>query len=560
MRPPRRSLCAGVCSLGVALFLGVVAAAADPSADDVQDAYLLTATRPVLIRLHLRQDGESFAVVWTRQLIATFRQADRDGSGDVDDAEYADARFETLLPYRRSVAGDMLQDRSSFLDVDVRPADGRISLAELIEAFGEDGVTVSDKSASRTANGEVDPLVTFLDRDGTAGVSLADASSARDVFARLDTNDDEYLTVGELQPNRDPRGAAGSPRGEEIPHDGNLRAPRHDTTPDDIAQSLLAAYERHSSGPFAPASLTNDELRISAEEFDSVDRDGSGDASRAELAGWAQARRPDVDFLVERTITDDATGDKLTLLHVGPGVAAERTMTKNGLECILITNEFLQIELAIARTVGLAQSLDRDRQQFRNADADKNGYLDRRENGENGFGRETFAAADRDRNGQLSEVELMEYQVAWRGCDASRCNIWATESGGTFLEMLDEDSDNRLSPREMDQLATRLPDWDRNRDGQVAWAELPREYRISIGPAVRGRGITYSVTLRGDSPTNVIPVQNGAGPEWFHRMDRNSDGDVSRREFVGPLEMFDRADVDDDGLLSPEEAASLDKR
>jgi hypothetical protein len=39
-------------------------------------------------------------------------------------------------------------------------------------------------------------------------------------------------------------------------------------------------------------------------------------------------------------------------------------------------------------------------------------------------------------------------------------------------------------------------------------------------------------------------------------MDRNRDGDVSRREFLGPREAFDRLDRDRDGLIDPEEAAA----
>ncbi|OYW11368.1 MAG: hypothetical protein B7Z55_19400 [Planctomycetales bacterium 12-60-4] len=38
-------------------------------------------------------------------------------------------------------------------------------------------------------------------------------------------------------------------------------------------------------------------------------------------------------------------------------------------------------------------------------------------------------------------------------------------------------------------------------------------------------------------------------------MDRNSDGNVSRREFTGSPEAFRRLDVDQDDLISPQEAA-----
>ncbi len=44
------------------------------------------------------------------------------------------------------------------------------------------------------------------------------------------------------------------------------------------------------------------------------------------------------------------------------------------------------------------------------------------------------------------------------------------------------------------------------------------------------------------------PVRGG--PEWFLAMDRNGDGDVSAREFTGPADVFDKLDLDKDGLLS----------
>ena len=40
-------------------------------------------------------------------------------------------------------------------------------------------------------------------------------------------------------------------------------------------------------------------------------------------------------------------------------------------------------------------------------------------------------------------------------------------------------------------------------------------------------------------------------------MDRNGDGYVSRREWLGPEELFHKLDADGDGLISPEEAECL---
>ena len=48
-------------------------------------------------------------------------------------------------------------------------------------------------------------------------------------------------------------------------------------------------------------------------------------------------------------------------------------------------------------------------------------------------------------------------------------------------------------------------------------------------------------------------------PAWFLKMDRNGDGDVSLREFLGPIELFRRLDRDGDGLISPAEAGLAGK-
>ncbi len=43
-------------------------------------------------------------------------------------------------------------------------------------------------------------------------------------------------------------------------------------------------------------------------------------------------------------------------------------------------------------------------------------------------------------------------------------------------------------------------------------------------------------------------------------MDRNRDGDVSRREFVGTDAAFRALDIDGDGLLSPAEARAAKRQ
>jgi hypothetical protein len=57
-----------------------------------------------------------------------------------------------------------------------------------------------------------------------------------------------------------------------------------------------------------------------------------------------------------------------------------------------------------------------------------------------------------------------------------------------------------------------------------------------------------------------VPRPPPRGPLWFRKMDRNGDGDVSPREFLGTPAQFRRIDADGDGLIDPDEAERADAR
>ena len=59
----------------------------------------------------------------------------------------------------------------------------------------------------------------------------------------------------------------------------------------------------------------------------------------------------------------------------------------------------------------------------------------------------------------------------------------------------------------------------------------------------------------------ILPGISGLeGPEWFRRMDRNQDRDVSFREFLGTRELLDQLDLNKDALLSADEAEKLEEQ
>ena len=131
--------------------------------------------------------------------------------------------------------------------------------------------------------------------------------------------------------------------------------------------------------------------------------------------------------------------------------------------------------------------------------------------------------------------------------------------------MIDTDGDGRLSVREMRNAVKLLAELDRDNKGFLTRTDIPRctAAIFRMGPpsgerAFRNTVVFYAATGRRmrDQP----PPKPARGPEWFRKMDRNGDGDVSRREFLGTDEQFKEIDTNGDGLISVEEAEAYEKK
>jgi Ca2+-binding EF-hand superfamily protein len=167
-----------------------------------------------------------------------------------------------------------------------------------------------------------------------------------------------------------------------------------------------------------------------------------------------------------------------------------------------------------------------------------------------------FDAADRNGDGKLTPAELrafLDLVELGIGCQVV---IAIEDRGRNLFDMLDTNQDGTLDLAELNRAAKVC---EEAASMPLTPAQLPRQFRFS---AWRGTaGTTFGpVPLPTPSKPKTPPtVATARGPKWFQAMDRNGDGFLSPMEFIGPPELFRKLDSNGDGRISIEEAEAAGK-
>jgi Ca2+-binding EF-hand superfamily protein len=540
----RPGVCGAVVLLGCCVATLSAAPMPAPPADS-QDFVFLASTRPVLLRVHVQVGGRPCTASWeefTKKLFAWF---DRDGDGVLSKAEVERTPNELyLLAHFQGAIGLNIQGPTLLRleDVDA-DKDGKVTPAELADYYRRTGllgpIRISLGSSAEATAAVTDALFDHLDADKDGKLSAKELENAAALLRSLDQDEDEMLTPAELASGRVNRAVPPAP----LDLAGRVKANRKESHPlieikpgepaDGLAQQVLAHYDG----------------KLDAEEFAGFLR-RTPDAEFTARVGSVVPGGSVTSFLLRQV------GEGMSLAEVPP-VRIEMAKGQTGLLAVVRRLDPQTLKVSVGDTI-LALYVSEDNQaatrgpkqfylrQFRLAA--KKGVLERKQAMQIDFLNQLFDLADRDGDGKLTEKELQGWLDLVEDGAGSRAVLTATDQGRSLFELLDADRDGRLSLRELRTAWSRLRPHARDGAG-LAKADIPRRVQVTLG---LGR--------------QAFPVPSSTGkpavsaPLWFRKMDRNNDGDVSPREFLGTPEDFDRLDLDKDGLISADEARQAEER
>jgi Ca2+-binding EF-hand superfamily protein len=565
--PGRRRASACLWSLALAVGLTSSSPAEDSATrsdeqvqapNDAQSLLFFGPLRPVWIRLRVTIDGKPFRESWQANIQRLFAEADADGDGVVRTIKSAGDKptptdsIAALAAASAVYLGQEIAQARAGLEKTAAEGGGMLSFAAFQKYFEQAAPPFSlAVGLGRTSAGQA--LFGLLDANGDQQLTADELNGAEERLRIRDFDDNESLTRLELvdAPNTSLAAisqTADETRSSPLPMAGPLAMVDLTTPPAAIREAILAEYDRDHDGKIS-TSGTSAEITPTPAQLARLDVLAGEPVDGQALARFCVGG-PDVELKVEL--------GKISLTSRRFGAPRARAETNTGPRIKQRPDGSLDLTLDDAHIYLRRNNRDPSKNNdsgpsLQNFDADNNGYLDDKElaNVPNLAG--AFEVIDADHDGKVFAGELQSYVDRQNRAASVRLLLEVFDQGQELFDHLDENHDYRLSTRELHNAAEIVKQIDANHDGRLSADEIPQQLMLELSRNTPQAAVTERRSIRGGE--RVRPAAK-RGPGWFQKMDRNDDGELSPREFLGPPDVFKRLDKDKNGVLDPTEVES----
>lgn len=543
-----------------------------PKFNNSFEILVFTAQRPVRVRAAVLNEGKPVGDLWAERLQKMFDYFDRNGDGFLNENEirfvFGEEGQSNLL---RGGVYQINPAKPPVVAKYDRDGDEKVTFDELVAAYKPTvpllsaGPIQPDLGNNATITEGVFKL---LDANGDGKLTKAEMRAVEGLIAARDADEDECLNISELVPglfNQNVRGrqflSPSQPNGTSALPAGAQMVSVYESgrIPGTTTQLVIKKYDK--DGDF---ELTKAECGFDDARFRALDKDNNGKLDGEELDVW-RTGDPDLDMTL--SLAPKAADCKVTL-HDEKAVAARGLKMKQNESGRLVLHVGRQtVDLGVfAPPAFNGQSL---KQQysflFTQAANGKDHILEKDLSGPNAvqfqFVRVLFDPADRNADGKLTKAEYDAYfdlQDSFRNLSLSLTPAVQTPS---LFQLLDENRDNRLSVRELRTAWDRLVVLEEPGATVITKTVIQPSVTVRLSRTFdRNNYAVVSVPLTGFVDPRGGPPVPTKGPLWFRKLDRNSDGDISRAEYIGTKAEFDAIDADHDDLISLDEAEAWDKK
>jgi Ca2+-binding EF-hand superfamily protein len=475
---------------------------------------------------------------------AVFRSLDKDASRQLEPAEAAEVPLEA--------GGGAQRIGDGWTRLDSAPQDGTLSEDELFTYLDErigPRFRIEGKPPRLQQSVNLHPR---LDTNGDGYVSRAEIEAGLSTLHSFDFDDDQSLSVAELQPF--PTAILQAQRQQEASAPNVLPVMELQTQEQraQVAERLMSMYGDAPVGEAGRSpTLPLEKLALAARAETEVDAHRDGRLAPAELAALLEQPRPAVVASVQ------LPRNRVTLPErPAPGPQLEVATPKDALgRRVALVLGGMELELRAKYNAYEAQDLASFYlQNFNMADGDKNKYLSEQEFATLNVPNAVFASVDANGDGMVVRDELRAHMDLYSRLTQAALVLTVSDDATTLFELLDPDKDNRLTPREFVEGFAQTRRFDRNRDGRLAAGEMVSKYGFEFAFATPEffRNVSNQAMAAQARMPRIRPQTSG--PTWFRKMDRNQDGDLMWREFLGSREDFERIDADRNGMIDLNEA------